>query len=813
MTKIKSLKIKGLRGIKEELTLDLDKKSILLYGENGSGKSSITDTFEWFYKNRIGHLCGEEISRSKLGVEALRNIFLKDDEKGVTVIEFSNKKYNSEKAIFYKKDSFPSEHSNQSEEFAEYLSDSQKENLLLRYGDLVEFILASKKEKLDTLSGIIGFSEVAKTRNTLRRIANDLARDLKGRDFDNRINNQKAKIIEQLGSGVTSDEKLVEAVNELIKPLKIVKEITQISEINDVLEKIKKPEDAQIIDLQSFYNRIADWVLDVQKALAEIEDLYGKYHKQFQKIISDIEKISKILLERLLSEGVRVIKEDVIKEDYCPLCLQPKNRNQLLHELESRIAELQQTRKEKQILDELNGLLEKDLRGQIHQLKLFLSEKFANTEENRELKEKIESSKSGFENYSTQLKIEISPSQTLKAPEALIIDRETLDRIADFCKKRIDKIKESRKGNLRDEIYDKLLLSQEAYLEIKKLKKQKESLERQQRSLELIYSEFLKKQKEALESFLTRFSNDINELYQFMNPDEKVEDIRLIPLEKDDELVGLTLEFKFYKNSESPPQKYLSESHLNCQGIAFFLTSVIAFNKKNKFFILDDVISSFDTDHRKRFADLLIEKFSDYQVILMTHESNWFQLVRHSVRGKGWKVNTIKWDKKKGAYIDEPLKNLKEKIEVKIEAGEVEGLGNNIRKYLEHFLKEVWEKLGVKARFRFNDKNEDRMLGELLDELKSYMKKTELIDDPKFMRILSSIFIGNKDSHDSLYEVSMGDLKAFWKDVEDFEGLFLCCECGKYIASKIDTGKKLIRCSCGKLNYESMLRKKKEKEK
>jgi len=64
-----------------------------------------------------------------------------------------------------------------------------------------------------------------------------------------------------------------------------------------------------------------------------------------------------------------------------------------------------------------------------------------------------------------------------------------------------------------------------------------------------------------------------------------------------------------------------SESHLNCLGLSFFLASVEAFNKNNKFIIFDDVISSFDTTHRKRFTDLILGEFSDYQIILLTHES------------------------------------------------------------------------------------------------------------------------------------------------------------------------------------------------
>jgi DNA repair exonuclease SbcCD ATPase subunit len=61
--KIKELKIKGIRGIKEEIVLNLNQKSLLLFGDNGSGKSSITDAIEWFYHDRVRNLSNEEIDR------------------------------------------------------------------------------------------------------------------------------------------------------------------------------------------------------------------------------------------------------------------------------------------------------------------------------------------------------------------------------------------------------------------------------------------------------------------------------------------------------------------------------------------------------------------------------------------------------------------------------------------------------------------------------------------------------------------------------------------------------------------------------
>ena len=42
MVKIKAITISGLRGIKEPLTFFLNKKSILVYGDNGTGKRFLT---------------------------------------------------------------------------------------------------------------------------------------------------------------------------------------------------------------------------------------------------------------------------------------------------------------------------------------------------------------------------------------------------------------------------------------------------------------------------------------------------------------------------------------------------------------------------------------------------------------------------------------------------------------------------------------------------------------------------------------------------------------------------------------------------
>ena len=295
-----------------------------------------------------------------------------------------------------------------------------------------------------------------------------------------------------------------------------------------------------------------------------------------------------------------------------------------------------------------------------------------------------------------------------------------------------------------------------------------------------------------------------------MNPDEQFHEIRIVTIGEEDELNGITIEYKYNNAWVSPPQKYFSESHLNCFGISFFLASVIAFNKENKFIVLDDVISSFDSTHRKRFADLLFEKFSDYQFILLTHEAEWFSYVQQLAKRKGWTIGEIKWTEAIGTHIEEKPSDLKEFIERELSNSSVGTLGNPIRKYLEAKLKDIALNLDVKVSFRLNEVNEKRMPDELLNELKSKINKNGGQDlkskVPIIERVSNSSILGNLLSHDNPFNPKLGDLKAFWADIKELETIFYCqeakCKRPKVSVKNYDNVLKKIRCGCDKTKYE-----------
>ncbi|PRX39383.1 hypothetical protein [Salegentibacter salegens] len=226
--------------------------------------------------------------------------------------------------------------------------------------------------------------------------------------------------------------------------------------------------------------------------------------------------------------------------------------------------------------------------------------------------------------------------------------------------------------------------------------------------------------------------------------------------------------------------------------------------------LLDDVISSFDTNHRKRFAELIFEKFSKYQIILLTHEYDWFKnFVSPLAKQKNWIINEIKWTESKGTFLDEKPNDLKERIEKSIVESNIEGLGNPIRIYLEHSLKEICSNLDVKVSFRYNDFNEKRMPDELINALKSRIKdKSEELKEefPTIERVANSALFGNLLSHDNPSNPKIGDLKAFWSDILALENIFVCdkedCRRPRVSLKNYDTVAKTIRCGCGHSNYD-----------
>lgn len=804
-TKIKSISITGIRGIKDSISLPLNEKSVLLYGDNGTGKSSISDAIEWFYADKVSHLSGSEIDLK----DALRNLYQKETDTSCIAISYTKNVIDATKNLFSKKGKLISETSNSSDDFQKYYSASQIENLLLRYQFLRDFIDQTKGDKLKYLSDIIGFSEVTKTKDVLRKAFNSVRSEIKTQNFEAQINNEKQTLILKIGAAVSQENNLFEKINEIIEPLKTGITVNSIEDIDKVLNHIKKPANTKQITEFQFLENTNKALSTLKSEISFIDEEYQKYHSEFNKISEDVQSIMQTFLAELLKSGETVITKKYHKEDSCPLCLQPKNLEDLKSEIQKRLKDIEESSEKKTVYDNVKKSISDIITERLKRVELIANNSLLSEPENDSVKKAIDNLKEKLNDYQKASNEKVTSGNKLPANNTLTLTEDDF-KIQEQITTSFEAIQTAIKNDKSTELYANISAAKDAFLKIKRFEKDKNKLEYQKNSLELIYNEFVKRQKEGLESFINSFSSYINDFYQYMNPDEQFHEIRIVTIGEDDELNGITIEYKYNDEWVSPPQKYFSESHLNCFGISFFLASVIAFNKENKFIVLDDVISSFDTTHRKRFADLLFEKFADYQFILLTHEAEWFSYVQQLAKRKGWTIGEIKWTEAKGTHLEEKPNDLKEFIEREITNSTVETLGNPIRKYLEAKLKDICLNLDVKVSYRTNYDNEKRMPDELLNELKSKINKNGGQDIkakvPTIERVANSSLLGNLLSHDNPFNPKLGDLKAFWADIKELENIFYCqeltCKRPKVSIKNYDNVAKKIRCGCDTTKYD-----------
>lgn len=806
-TKINTITIKGIRGVKNVLELPLNGRSIVLYGDNGTGKSSISDAIEWFYTNRVEHLSSNSEIELK---DALRNSSLKTDDVSEVAVSFVKETaLDCSKSLFKKRDKLITEFSNDSDDFKNYLEESKEENLLLRYQYLTNFIDITKSDKLKYLSDIIGYGEVTKKKEVLKKSWNSIKTEIKNQNFEAQINTQKGVLIEKLGAAISQEENLLEVITEKIKPLKIGLEVKEIKDIDKVLTHLKNATNNNLNKEIAFLEKSNLVISTLKSEIEFINTEYEKYFNEFEVIANDVESIMQTFLGELLKTGDTVLSKKYHNDESCPLCLQPKSIDELRLEIAERLKEIEESTKKKASFDKAKQLIQSITVERIKRLDTIFSETLIELEDYKYIKTGFEDLKKKVNEFQKSSLEKVTSGN--KIPKIDAIKLELTD--FEFQEKIVTRIKQIQDIFKKDNsavLYSNISASKDAFLKIQQFDKQKVILEKQQKSLEIIYNEFVKKQKEGLEKFISTFSGKINEYYQYMNPREPFQDIAIETIGEEDELTGITIKYKYNGNWVFPPQKYFSESHLNCFGISFFLASVDAFNTKNKFIVLDDVISSFDSNHRKKFAELIFEKFSNYQIILLTHEEDWFtNFVSPLAKTKNWIINEIKWSEVKGTHFDEEPNDLKERIEMNLAASKIDDLGNPIRKYLEHSLKVIAFHTEAKLTFQYNNSNEHRMPYELLTRIKSEIKEysPELKSQfPLIDKILVSPILNNL-SHASTFNPKIGDLKAFWSDIMELEKIFICqhegCKKPNVSLRNYDNVAKKIRCGgCGETKYE-----------
>src|SRR5262245_46299409 len=150
----------AFRGIPGEMTVDFGKgQSIAVYGDNGTGKSTIADALEWFFTGSIELLSHEGRQH------AIRN--LGADGEGETSVEVVTS------GALGGKVAFPDERG------PEAFGVAGRETFLLRGRTLADFINKTKTEKWKALAELLGLEEIELLRQDLQRARAEIKKQVK----------------------------------------------------------------------------------------------------------------------------------------------------------------------------------------------------------------------------------------------------------------------------------------------------------------------------------------------------------------------------------------------------------------------------------------------------------------------------------------------------------------------------------------------------------------------------------------------------------------------------------------------------------
>ena len=202
--------------------------------------------------------------------------------------------------------------------------------------------------------------------------------------------------------------------------------------------------------------------------------------------------------------------------------------------------------------------------------------------------------------------------------------------------------------------------------------------------------------KAAVEDALKPIQDLAARYFGVLMVDDIYRDIELVSRLAAADRSSVSVVFTSHRSPLSPPQRIMSESQLNALGIALLLARLKHEEQEWRTLVLDDVVNGFDAPaHRQGLLRLLKDEFSDWQVIVFSHNSAFRDVAMQASEG-GWTfLEIVKWTPGGGPVLGDgdPLDRLESEL---ADGAASSGLGGFARAALEGGLSRPLMKLGYR---------------------------------------------------------------------------------------------------------------------
>ncbi len=779
--RIKSIALEWFRGAADPVALEPDCKSLVVYGANGSGKSSFVDAVEYVLSHgRIRHLAHEYSGKHQ--EKGIPNTHKPKDRKAALTIKFKD---DSELKTEIKDNG--SYTSTGAEAVAVDTWDYRR--TVLRQDEVATFIHDTKGGKYSALLPLLGLDQMEVAAENLHQLARVVENEAKLRET--RVALKQVEATRKTAFGTDTNDQILKTIGDLH-----TKYCPDKSATTDAMSRCKELETA--LD-----TRIAMCSADDRRHVA----LKGAAELGLKRHVDSVRAASMKLAgaaEPVIAEKLDVLQKTVAfvdklgdaKEVKCPAC----GRFISTDEFQAHVTA--ERKRLKEIIDTFDTW--KAAIGT--------------------LSDTVKSLKSNLG------KVEVKSWRDELAVGALADNFAHLDGLnAEVLRASCgEQDLKAIEGNLLPLIAAAASASKDAPPDAQALSTAKRTAEAGKAVIDGKDQAATVARTEALVGFVNsleqgvrdeirlrcqtvidEISADIQAMWTTLHPGEAIEDVRLYLPNDADKAIDIHL--KFYGVEQDSPRLTLSEGYRNSLGLCIFLAMAKREASRDRPLFLDDVVVSLDRNHRGMIQELLEKEFSGRQVVVLTHDREWYTELRQQMDAKRWGFKVllpyetpkigIRWSHKTTTF-DDARAQVKDRPD---------SAGNDARKIMDVELSLIAERLQIRMPYLRADKNDKRMAHDFLQRIVADGKKCFQVktgsDYPAHTTAIAAweetdrllVSWANRASH--TFDLVPAEATKLIDACEKALEFFKCISCGKGVWFSDAANPEWVQCQCGQIRW------------
>jgi recombinational DNA repair ATPase RecF len=774
--RVQSISLTWFRGSADTVQLDLGAKSGVIYGENGAGKSTFVDAIEYLlHDGRIGHLSHEYSGKHQ--EKGVINTHAPADKKAELSIALGDG--TSVKATIDHRGTAIVAGNGEAE-----IRTWDYGRTVLRQDEVAAFIRDTKGAKYSAILPLLGLRSMESLAENTRQLAKAVEQRSNLREGLGKTQALLAKRVEVFGE--SSDEALD----------------TRVCGLHDTYcpsETASEP----VSQCQGIKAAIADRMARYSNDQRHHAVLVGISSIQLKPLIDSVRLANSALIETIepLFEKLEVLRTagqfaktlQGEQEVECPACGRSVSPSEFREHVQAESERLQESMQALQRRKHATEALVDALKS----LRSILS-----TPEGRAwlTQEQLEPA-GAFIDAINLSHVQDSPSDS----ELVRIDEELSPLIA----KAVEAAKQTP-PDVQDLSRDGRLI--ELLAEIvggRMLAAQLVRAASLKAFLQKFESGIREEIKNESQRVINELSTTIQSMWATLHPGEAIEGVRLYIPDGADKAIDI--ELKFFGVEQPSPRLTLSEGYRNSLGLCIFLAMAKRDAASDRPLFLDDVVVSLDRNHRGMIVELLEKEFPDRQVVIFTHDRDWYAELSQQLDSKSWSFRAllpfekpdlgIRWSATTSTFGD---------ARAFLQAAP-HAAGNTARKIMDTELALRADRLNVRLPFRLSTKNDRRTAHDFLFQLiadgpqcfqkegpKGFEPHVDAIEAWKAADKLLMTW-GNKASHtmDMVRPEAVKLINACETALEAFK----CKDCNKPVYKLDDDKAELTQCKCGHLRW------------